>query len=62
MDPYLKHTLFAMAVGYFISQNLALDFWPSVALGVILAVCAKVVSNWEERSAQLKKETDEDEV
>ena len=51
-----------MAVGYFISQNLALDFWPSVALGVILAVCAKVVSNWEERSAQLKKETDEDEV
>jgi len=48
MDPYLKHTLFAMPVGVWISSQLVLDFWPSVILGLILAMCARTLANWEE--------------
>ena len=60
MDPYLKHTLFAIAVGYYVAQALNLDFWPQVALGVVLAVCAKVLSGWEERAQQSRKESNRD--
>ena len=48
MDPYLKHTLLAMLVGVWISSQLVLDFWPSVILGLILAMCARTLANWEE--------------
>ena len=48
MDPYLKHTLLAMLVGFWISSQLVLDFWPSVILGLILAMCARTLANWEE--------------
>ena len=47
MDPFLKHTLFAMAVGFWIEISLQLEFWPSVILGLILATCARVLSSLE---------------
>jgi fatty acid desaturase len=49
MDSYTKHTLFAMAVGFWISTVLILDFWPSVVLGLILAALARILSELEDR-------------
>ena len=48
-----------MLVGYLISTSLVLDFWPSVALGVILAIAAKVLSIWEERASEPAEPTED---
>jgi mannose/fructose/N-acetylgalactosamine-specific phosphotransferase system component IIC len=47
MDPLTKHTLFAMAVGYIVTVLLELPLWPSVALGILLAVIAQFLARRE---------------
>jgi hypothetical protein len=48
VEPYTKHTLFAIAAGFWITNSLVLDFWPQVALGLVLASLAKILSVLEE--------------
>jgi hypothetical protein len=61
MDPYLKHTLFAIAAGWWITSVLILDFWPQVFLGIILAVAAKVLSSWEEMQTTKEAKVEDEE-
>jgi hypothetical protein len=49
MSIYTKHTLFAMAVGYWIAVDLALGVVPSLVLGLILAALARLLSHLEEQ-------------
>ena len=52
MNPYLKHTLFAVTAGFWIDNHLQLEFWPGMCLGLILAVCARALSLLETPEAQ----------
>ena len=47
MDPFTKHTIFAMLVGYFVSASLDLPLWPSIALGLLVGVIAHVLARME---------------
>lgn len=47
MDPLSKHTLFAMAVGYIVTVLLELPLWPSVVLGLFLAIIAQSLARRE---------------
>ena len=47
MDSLTKHTLFAMAVGYVVTTLLELPLWPSVILGLFLAIIAHVLARRE---------------
>ena len=52
MDPLTKHTLFAMAVGYGVADLLELPVWPSVVLGILLALIAPCLARRESNQTE----------
>lgn len=49
MDSYTKHSLLAAGTGWLVGSQIQVDLFGAVALGIVLAILAHVMSKLEDQ-------------